>query len=798
MKKFLFSSFWKLSVLALAMLMVWGISLQVFAHTDSDYLAFTPSGCPSNMKVWHLNSGDIAGGATLSSLPFIPSWFSWVIFVIDDVPTEITANITITSDCVALVANADVAGNTVLNFSWGAYLYNNGSNNIMVAGIDDTHRLGILWTTSPAGIVFENTTWARVSYTNLSGFSVLWWLVLTNNKNAVVTNNIMSNNKYGVQFQSSSTSTIQYNTFSNNTERGIWLTAWSNGNTISNNTVTNNKDGMLLWWIIWGTVSNNIVSGNTQDGIVLWATTSQTTLSNNTITNNVRYWVSLVTSNVTGNTITSNTLNNNMVGLSIVWSKNNTFTSNTVSASTIGIHLDWAQSNTFTSNTITANTTYGIYLLASASGNVFNSDTFSWNNNYTIYLNNSHYNQFTNSTVRNNVKGINLTTSTFNTFSGVNVFSNNSGTVFNASSNNTLRLVNNNNTIYLTNASNSNNVYNDQSANTPINNIIIGNNSTSNIITWWLFSADSTLTQSVYILFLANNRGTPTYSVTWAWLSGSYPTTSMVGLTGTTIELTWWSNTRKDIIVNYNGNTQYDSIYLWTIVTPPSGGGWGGWGGWGGVVSCTSSQLVCSGGVRTRVTWASCSSSLIGNSCTIGTSTGTQPVGSIAWSTFSDEMNEAYLRAYANGITTMSTIQKANMTGKLIRSHMAKMISNFAITIAWLTPDTSLDCTFNDIGNQSSEMKFYIKLSCQLGLMGQGITNFDPKGEITRGQFGTIMSRLIRWTTYDGWTPYYLAHLNALKAAGIMTQISNPSMKEIRWYVMIMMKRTYEWGFLNN
>jgi len=50
---------------------------------------------------------------------------------------------------------------------------------------------------------------------------------------------------------------------------------------------------------------------------------------------------------------------------------------------------------------------------------------------------------------------------------------------------------------------------------------------------------------------------------------------------------------------------------------------------------------------------------------------------------------------------------------------------------------------------------------------------------------------------YNGGTPYYTAHLNALKLAGIMTQISNPSMKEIRGYVMIMMMRTYEGGFLN-
>ncbi|MEI7919954.1 MAG: hypothetical protein WCH65_07520 [bacterium] len=39
------------------------------------------------------------------------------------------------------------------------------------------------------------------------------------------------------------------------------------------------------------------------------------------------------------------------------------------------------------------------------------------------------------------------------------------------------------------------------------------------------------------------------------------------------------------------------------------------------------------------------------------------------------------------------------------------------------------------MGNETTEMKTYIKLSCQLGLMGVGMTNFNPNDEITRAQF---------------------------------------------------------------
>jgi hypothetical protein len=48
------------------------------------------------------------------------------------------------------------------------------------------------------------------------------------------------------------------------------------------------------------------------------------------------------------------------------------------------------------------------------------------------------------------------------------------------------------------------------------------------------------------------------------------------------------------------------------------------------------------------------------------------------------------------------------------------------------------------MGNQSEEMQLYAKLSCQLGLMGQGITNFRPDDVVTRAEFGTVVSRMLR------------------------------------------------------
>ena len=79
--------------------------------------------------------------------------------------------------------------------------------------------------------------------------------------------------------------------------------------------------------------------------------------------------------------------------------------------------------------------------------------------------------------------------------------------------------------------------------------------------------------------------------------------------------------------------------------------------------------------------------------------------------------------------------------------------------------------------------------------MGQGITAFRPYDTISRAEFGTALSRVLWGDKYEGGTPYYAKHLDALKAAGIMTQIDNPENRdEVRGYVMLMLMRSDEGG----
>jgi len=274
---------------------------------------------------------------------------------------------------------------------------------------------------------------------------------------------------------------------------------------------------------------------------------------------------------------------------------------------------------------------------------------------------------------------------------------------------------------------------------------------------------------------------------------------------GDTIQLALTSavnfSTAKSMTLVYGDkNTTFTVTTKAAPPPPPSPGGWPP--PTPSIPSCTSLHLICSGWVYILNPWSECQWGSLWLSCTVTWEQNSPlitntiwSIGNIVGSPFVQELNDAYLYAYTIGITTMPTIQEANMTGTLIRKHLAKMISNFAMQTLNIVPNTGKICIFEDVSSESMEMKRYTKLACQLWLMGldaQGIpmSIFNPNEEVTRAQFGTVLSRVLRGDTYNGSTPFYVEHLNALQKAKIMKQISTPGSKELRGFVMLMLMRT--------
>ena len=157
-----------------------------------------------------------------------------------------------------------------------------------------------------------------------------------------------------------------------------------------------------------------------------------------------------------------------------------------------------------------------------------------------------------------------------------------------------------------------------------------------------------------------------------------------------------------------------------------------------------------------------------------------------------DEYPESYSWAFKNWITTQPTIEKANMYWNITRIELSKMISNYAINVLNKKVDTSKKCQFTDIFDKlDAQYDLWVTKACQLWLMWQWISKFRPGDNVTRAEFWTILSRLLYWTKYDGWKPYYIKHINNLNIRWIMNNTNNAEkLDESRGNVMVMLKRS--------
>lgn len=164
----------------------------------------------------------------------------------------------------------------------------------------------------------------------------------------------------------------------------------------------------------------------------------------------------------------------------------------------------------------------------------------------------------------------------------------------------------------------------------------------------------------------------------------------------------------------------------------------------------------------------------------------------------SQELVGAYVFSFDVGVTTVKDICQADMYGPVIRKHLAKFLSMYAINVLDMKPDLTRTCSFTDMANQSFEMQGFARMACQLWLMGlkqDGTpdTVFNPDQVVTRAQFATAFNRLINGTADNSSTGvWYAKHLEKLKSSQIMNDISNPIIEEVRGYVMLMMQRAYD------
>ena len=163
---------------------------------------------------------------------------------------------------------------------------------------------------------------------------------------------------------------------------------------------------------------------------------------------------------------------------------------------------------------------------------------------------------------------------------------------------------------------------------------------------------------------------------------------------------------------------------------------------------------------------------------------------------YSEEQIAAYEWAFNNGITTINDIEKANLWGWLTRAQLAKMMSQYLTNVLWKTPVTTEEkANYSDVDESLGDLADFIEIAYAYKIMwvkadGTPLQKFNPKGQVTRAEYATVFSRVLFGDKYNKseWN-YYENHIKALKSVWILTN-DNPSIKEVRGWVMLMMYRS--------
>ena len=225
---------------------------------------------------------------------------------------------------------------------------------------------------------------------------------------------------------------------------------------------------------------------------------------------------------------------------------------------------------------------------------------------------------------------------------------------------------------------------------------------------------------------------------------------------------------------------------------------WGGSSGWssGGSSSSSTTKTTTTNNTGSNTTGANATSTTSNTEeINLGwkvseESTSTTEETATPDNGYSKEFNDAYTWAFKNGITTMDSIEKADMNAPLTRIAMAKMLSQYAINVLGKTPDTTkVVPNFPDVSAElDAQYNSWVTLAYQLGIMWLNIDNFRPNDLVTRAEFGTALSRML-YGLADGEWAYYETHLAKLMEEKIIT-VDTPDLQELRWYVMIMLMRS--------
>lgn len=148
--------------------------------------------------------------------------------------------------------NVRITNNTFINDGTSIYFsfvsYSNITNNIIKGG---SH-----------GILLHETTYSTIKGNYINGTRQQAVEIYAFSGNDVITNNTLTNNKYGILLESSNNNEVSLNTASSNLEYAIRL-SYSTSTLIKENTISKNKYGVYIWNCSGNTFYHNNFIDNT-------------------------------------------------------------------------------------------------------------------------------------------------------------------------------------------------------------------------------------------------------------------------------------------------------------------------------------------------------------------------------------------------------------------------------------------------------------------------------------------------------------------------------------------------------
>jgi len=168
------------------------------------------------------------------------------------------------------------------------------------------------------------------------------------------------------------------------------------------------------------------------------------------------------------------------------------------------------------------------------------------------------------------------------------------------------------------------------------------------------------------------------------------------------------------------------------------------------------------------------------------------PVVTNAQAGVDPEWVSAYEFMRDNGLTSATTYEGFAPLNGITREQLAAFASRYYKNVLKKTEkDGTARCSFTDATSFDPTLVTAITEACEFGLMGVGITAFNPKGQVTRGEVLTVMSRMLFGSEHNGGTPFWANHETALFNAGIVKtrhpqSNANGSMNRIFTALMMM------------